>query len=100
MTSPAEHSRRMKKSAPIVCERAMGWWAGDSGCIGSACEVCGRGGWWYPLAHITEKSQGGGEEPENLLNACYPGCHDHVRYGDGGLACGTERAKQIAGGKE
>ena len=84
----------LRKAAPIVCERSGGWWAGDEGCIDSHCEICGRGGWWK-LAHIDERSQQGGEEPENLLNAC-PDCHDHVRYGDGGLACGTERAKKIA----
>jgi len=99
MTSPAVHARRMKKSAPAVCERAGGWWAGESGCIEAHCEICKRGGWWYPLAHINEKSQGGDERPENLLNAC-PSCHDHVKYGDGGLACGTERAKRIAGGAD
>jgi len=88
----------LKAAAPIVCERSRGWWAGKAGCIGSVCEICGRGGWW-PLAHIDERSQGGDEDPTNLLNAC-PSCHDHVRYSDGGLACGTERAKLIARGKK
>ena len=89
-------AKGLKKAAPIVCERAGGWWAGgESGCIGAHCEVCGRAG-WYQLAHVDERSQGGDESPENLLNAC-PTCHDHTRFGDGGLACGTEKAKEIAG---
>jgi hypothetical protein len=91
-------AKGLRRAAPIVCERAMGRWygwpPGGEGCVGSVCEICGRAGWW-PLAHIDERSQGGDESPENLLNAC-PHCHDHAKYADGGLACGTARAKQIA----
>ena len=74
--------RGMKDSAPVVCARAGGSWCGWTGerCVGAQCEMCGKAGWYYPLAHIIGRGQCGHEEPENLANLCLA-CHDRFDHG-------------------
>ena len=78
----AHRERGMKDSAPVVCARAGGSWCGWTGerCVGAQCELCGKAGWWYPLAHIIGRGQCGHEEPENLANLCLS-CHDRFDHG-------------------
>jgi hypothetical protein len=76
-------AKGMKRAAPIVCERAGGRWCGFDGdkCVGSQCELCGKYGWWYPLAHIQGRGVGGHEEPWNLANLCLS-CHNTLDHAD------------------
>ena len=97
--------RNLKKITPYLAERSGGMWLGwDTGgqhAVDCRCEICGAFLWDIigHRAHINERKGPKDDMIENIIVAC-DACHDHDKYPDGGLACGTERAKQIAGGKE
>lgn len=88
----------MRNITPELCERAGGTWVEGKWCSGAACEICGCS-LGLQRAHILSRKQGGGDSMDNVLVACTgaEGCHNHVKYASdpSGLACGTERAKEI-----
>ncbi len=88
----------LHKLTPALCRRAGGRWCGWTGdqCVGAHCEICGAAllGIIGARAHIHERRSDKDDNMDNLIIAC-PQCHNHDRFPDGGLACGTEKALQI-----
>lgn len=90
----------MHDITPKLAERAGGFWLSWNvwpHAVGVHCEICGRA---LPdvygfRAHIEERKSEKDDTLENVIVACND-CHDHDKYPDGGLKCGTERAKEIA----
>ena len=90
-------AKGLKKVAPIICERAGGFWAGESGCIGAHCEVCGRAGVVLQMAHIRSRAQCGNEDVTNLILLCQE-CHYTMDNGDAETREQMRgKAKDIAG---
>ena len=89
----------MDAITPYLASRSGGvwltWdvWPHSDGC---QCEICGAyiGDVWGHRAHIDERRGPKDDNIWNLIVACN-GCHDHDKYPDGGLKCGTEEAKRI-----
>jgi len=69
-----ETAKGMKKTAPVVCERAGGMWCGWDApvrCEGATCEwpTCG-GTHDLEMCHIIGRGQQGDETPENIAVLC------------------------------
>jgi hypothetical protein len=92
-------ARELKRITPYLAERCGGFWISWDvvpHATGCHCEVCGAAIWDIlgARAHIDERSDMGKNTAGNLIVACGT-CHDHGKYADGGLACGTVEAKRI-----
>ena len=94
-------SKTLRENTPYLAERAGGEWLGwhsleGTHALGVKCEICSR---HLPdvigfRAHIDERRSEADDNIWNIIIAC-PDCHNHDKYPDGGLRCGTEEAKRI-----
>jgi len=105
--SPIKHrgkharGKELHDITPYLAKRAGGFWLGwntqePTHATDVQCEICQCA---LPdvmgfRAHIRERKSEKDDTIWNLIVAC-PGCHDHDKYPDGGLACGTEAALAI-----
>ena len=101
MRTKGKHARgaALKRITPDLARRAGGrWltWDAWPHSVECRCEICGAfvGDVMGHRAHIDERKSEKDDTIENIIVACNE-CHDHTRFGDGGLVCGTEPAKAI-----
>ena len=93
-------SPSLRRITPYLAERAggmwLGWKTGGQHAMDCQCEICTA----YlrdvigHRAHINERKSEKDDAIENIIIAC-DACHDHDKYPDGGLACGTAKALEI-----
>jgi len=92
-------SKTLHDNTPYFTVRSGGYWlTWDKWphSIECCCEICGAfvGDVMYHRAHIDERRSEADDNIWNIIVAC-AGCHNHDKYPDGGLKCGTEEAKRI-----
>jgi len=99
-----EREKGVDKHTPYLASRAGGVWLGwhteGEHAVGVQCEICGA--YLQDImghrAHIDERRGPKDDNIWNLIVAC-PNCHDHDKYPDGGLKCGTKEAKRLVAEK-